>query len=130
MFKVGAIYSDSFLWSRQKETGEESGRKDRPACLLVRPADNPELLFLFPITSRDPGPHPFADRIPQVECRRAGLREPAWIVMDEVNITLESTPYDFVSLAPIGEFSPAYRQKLLAIAKSAIAARRMKVVKR
>ena len=130
MFKVGAIYSYSFLWSRQKKAGEESGRKDRPACLLIRPDDTPELLFLFPITSRDPGPEPFAAPIPEVECRRAGLREPAWIVMDEVNITLESTPYDFVSLAPIGEFSPAYRQKLLAIAKSAIAARRMKVVKR
>jgi hypothetical protein len=130
LLKVGAIYPYSYLWSREKASGEESGRKSRPVCLLIR-MESTGLLFLFPITSQKPDDdEPFTDRIPDVECRRSGLRDPAWIVMSEANITPETILYDFISLTPTGEFSRAYREKILAIAKAAIAARRMKTVKR
>ena len=122
MFRVGAIYAYSFLWSREKAAGEESGRKDRPVCLLVRPLELPDLLFLFPITSRRPEEGRHARSIPEVECRRGGIRPPAWIILDEINVAQESRPYDFVSLSPLGEFSPAYRREILAVAKAAIQA--------
>lgn len=130
MFKVGALYRYGYLWSHEKAASEETGRKDRPVCLLVRSEDIPDVLFLFPVTSREPRENPFAHRVPPAECKRGRLREPAWIILNEANIALASTPVDFVSLTPVGEFSRAYRQKLIAIAQSAIAARRMKAVKR
>jgi len=130
LFKVGALYSYSFLWSHEKSAGEISGRMDRPCCLLVRSEEIPEVLFLFPVTSREPRDNPFADRVPAAECKRANLREPARVILDETNIALASSPFDFISLAPVGEFSRAYRQRLIGIAQSAIAARLMKAVKR
>jgi hypothetical protein len=130
MFKVGAIYRYSFLWSRESLAGEVSGRKNRPACLLMRPADRPDILVLFPITSRAAGHLEFGQLIPEAECRRAGIDSPAWIIMDELNLSLASDPYDFASLTPIGEFSPGFRETLLTRAKAALVARRAKITKR
>ena len=130
MFKVGAVYRYSFLWSRENLAGEVSGRKDRPTCLLIRSVDNPDILVLFPITSRSADELEYGLRIPDAECRKAGLASPAWIVMDELNLALASDPLDFASLTPIGEFSLGFREILLARAKAALVARRAKITKR
>lgn len=113
MFRQGAIYLYSYLWARESDAGEESGRKDRPACLLVRPASQPELLFMFAITSQEPRGHRSYDLLPVEECRRCKLKAPAWIMMDEYNIATETELHDFGSLEPLGQFSPAYLKKIV-----------------
>lgn len=130
MFETGAVYRYAYLWAREKEQGEESGRKERPACLLLRPPQFPEALIMLPITGTSPSGQQTADLIPEVECRRLGLRSPAWIILDEYNVAAEHELYDFASLDPLGKFSDAYQRHLRGIVRSLIEARAIKGVRR
>ena len=112
MLEAGAVYSYSFLWPREADASEESGRKSRPACLLIRPSIAPDILYMFAITSRPPGTDRIAEMLPAAECIRCGLREPAWIVLDEYNISLASATHDFASLQPIGRLSAKFVKSL------------------
>lgn len=108
----GAIYRYSDLWAREFDAGEESGRKDRPACLLVRPPSQPEIMFMFAITSQEPRKGRIFDTLPKDECKRCGVKPPAWIMLDEYNIATESELHDFNSLEPLGKLSAAYLKKI------------------
>jgi hypothetical protein len=130
VFEAGEVYEFSYLWKRQAEEGEESGRKDRPVCLAVTSGQNPTGLFLFPITSQEPLPGQKAVAIAEIECRRANLNHPSWLVIDELNHTTTDNLVDFVGLAPLGAFSSAF---LATIARSIQALRargRVAIVKR
>ncbi len=116
MLEHGAVYSYSYLQAREADSGEESGRKNRPACFLVRPSRRPDLMYLFAITSQEPTKHRVAEKLPSAECRRCGLRESAWLVLDEYNIAIDSELHDFMSLAPLGNFSQNYLKHILEIA--------------
>ena len=73
MFERGQIVRFYYLWKRQADAGEETGRKARPACIVVRTPNNPGAVFLFPITSQEPDPERLFLPFGEMECRRAGL---------------------------------------------------------
>ncbi|WP_246617929.1 hypothetical protein [Rhizobium populisoli] len=54
MFDAGDVVRFHYLWKRQADAGEETGRKARPVCVVVRTAAVPGVVFLFAITSRLP----------------------------------------------------------------------------
>ncbi len=85
MFEPGQVLRFFYLWKRQARVGEESGRKARPVCVVVRTAAMPGVVFLFPITSQLPETDRLSLAISEMECRRAGLDFPCWIVLDEYN---------------------------------------------
>lgn len=108
MFEPGEVYEFSYLWKRQAERGEETRRKDRPVCLAVTAGHDPTALFLFPITSQKPARGRHAITIAEIECRRANLTPPSWLVIDELNYTTTDNLVDFVGLSPLGAFSSAF----------------------
>lgn len=130
MLERGAVYSFSYLWAREADAGEESGRKNRPVCLLVRPSRQPDLMYLFAITSQEPTKHRVAEKLSSAECKRCGLREPAWLVLDEYNIAIDSELHDFTSPNPLGTFSPNYLKHLLKIAIEAAVTGRSRAILR
>jgi hypothetical protein len=67
---------------------------------------------MFAITSQPPTKDRIAEMMPAAECRRCSLREPAWIVLDEYNVSLASSPRDFESLQPVGRLSASFVKSL------------------
>ena len=130
MLERGQIVRFFYLWKRQSDAGEETGRKARPACIVVKTPDNPGAIFLFPITSQEPD----ADRLflpfGEMECRRAGLVYPCWIILDEYNRVELDKAFDFESVKPIGSVSPAFLVRIAATVKEAARQRRLSGVAR
>ncbi|RDJ23019.1 hypothetical protein DWF00_06570 [Bosea caraganae] len=130
MFEQGDILRFYYLWSHQVEDGEESGRKDRPVCLVVRTPSNPALLYLFPLTSKQPGSDRLSLPIGQFECRRTGLDFPTWLIVDEYNVAASDELFDLASPTAIGSLSRATMTKVATLVKLASAERRLKGVRR
>lgn len=107
MLERGQIVRFNYLWKRQADAGEETGRKARPVCIVMRTPDNPARVFLFPITSQQPDKERLALAFSQIECKRAGLSFPCWIILDEYNRVHLDRAYDFEDTRPIGTVSPA-----------------------
>lgn len=126
----GSIYRFKYLWSREHDNLEVSGRKARPVCLVVRSASKPSVLFIFPITIRPPLAGTAALNIPPVECRRGGLSENCWIVVDEYNRLSDDELYDFESLRPIGAFSEGFMKTIARAIKTVSQATRVRAVPR
>jgi hypothetical protein len=129
-FQRGAIYRFNYLWAREHDQGEESGRKDRPACLLLRPEAFPEILVMFAITSQPPSSDQTSVEIPVSECEKGGLYSPAWIILDEYNLVHASRSPDFTSLDPIGRFSDRFLRDITAIVVQRIRAKAARAVQR
>lgn len=125
MLEPGQIVRFFYLWKRQVTAGEESGRKARPVCVVVRTAAVPGAVFLFPVTSQLPDTERLSLAISQMECRRAGLDFPCWIILDEYNRVELDKAFDFESTTPLGSFSPAFLKKIALTVKNAAAARRL-----
>ena len=119
--EAGAVYSYHYLWSREADAGEESRRKSRPACLLITLSGQADRLYMFAITSRPPAAGRIAEELNQLECKRCGLTAPAWIMLDEFNVTPSQELHDFESLRPLGKLSPAFCKA--AISKAILADR-------
>lgn len=126
----GSLYRYSYLWYREHERRETSGRKDRPVCLVVRSTSSPAALFLFPVTSQEPLPDRLALEIPEAQCRRARLKAPCWIILDEYNRCTEDALHDFASLVPLGDFSLAFLKRIAFVVARAARTSRMKAVPR
>lgn len=47
MFERGQVVRFHYLWARQANAGEESGRKARPVCFVVRTPGNPGAVYSF-----------------------------------------------------------------------------------
>jgi hypothetical protein len=129
-FQRGAVYRFNYLWAREHDRGEESGRKDRPACLLLRPGAFPDVLVMFAITSQTPSPDRTFAEISATECAKAGLHAPAWIILDEYNMVHASRSPDFVSLDPTGRFSDRFLRKITAVVAQRIRAKTARAVQR
>jgi hypothetical protein len=84
----GLVISYNYLWAREYDRHEESGRKARPACVQIIIARNESatIVALFPITSQPPYKDRTALQIPEMEARRIGLTIPSWIILDEWNL--------------------------------------------
>ncbi len=74
---------------------------------------------MFAITSRPPDAGRITEELNQLECQRCGLTAPAWIILDEFNVTPSIELYDFSSLRPLGKLSPAFVK--MAIRKAILA---------
>lgn len=111
---TGSVIRYSYLWLREKDKGEDSGRKDRPVCVqLVVARNGISTALLFPITSQLPAGTTLTLAIPQVEARRVGLVPPSWIVINESNEDdLAISPF-IADTVPLGTFSKAFRITIL-----------------
>jgi hypothetical protein len=85
---------------------------------------------MFAITSRTPAADRVAERLTSSDCSRCGLREPAWIVLDEYNICVQPALHDFISLDPLGKLSSGYLKQVSAKAREAIKSGRARGVLR
>jgi len=76
MFKPanGLVISYNYLWAREHDRHEESGRKARPACvqIIIANGENGTVVALFPITSQPPQAERTALAIPEMDARRIG----------------------------------------------------------
>jgi hypothetical protein len=130
MLKAGDLLRYYYLWAREADAGEETGRKARPVCIVVRTPATPAALFLFPLTSQKPDrwrPHL---AISEIECRRGGLDYPSWLFLDEYNRVQVDEAYDLVTTKPIGAFSPAFVRKIAGVIKETAAQRRLRGIVR
>lgn len=130
MFEQGDVVEFFYLWHREAQQGEESGRKPRPVCIVIKAPGTPDILFLFPITSQPPLPGRLALAVPETECRRIALTPPCWIILDEFNRVEADKAYDFVSTQPMGSVSAAFLRTIAATIKSAAQVTSIKAVKR
>jgi hypothetical protein len=84
----GEVIRYAYLWRHQRDTGRESGAKDRPAAVVLtaRDRDGRPLVYVLPITSVAPIRPEDALLVPSQVRRRLGLQEePCWIVVTEIN---------------------------------------------
>ena len=130
MLEQGDVAEFHYLWHREAEKGEESGRKPRPVCIVIKTPGNPDVVLLFPFTSKQPLDGQLALHVPEIECRRIGLASPCWIILDEFNRVEMDKDYDFVSTEPIGSVSAAFLREMAATIKQAARTSASKAVKR
>jgi hypothetical protein len=128
----GLVISYNYLWAREHDRDEESGRKARPACvqIIVASGARGTVVALFPITSQPPLTGRTALEIPQIEARRIGLTSPSWIIVDEWNLDdLAKSPH-IADSRPIGTLSPAFMKRVRREAADRIRARRYRSIPR
>ncbi|TCM60868.1 hypothetical protein [Rhizobium sp. BK068] len=118
----GSIIRYPYLWTWQRDKG---GRKARPVCMVLAiPKGNQTNLILLAISGTPPRSDQTALEIPQLECRRAGIREwkDAWITVSEFNhdIAEQSFYYD-PSAEVLGSFSKGFLAKIAAAFKPFLA---------
>ena len=127
----GLVISYNYLWAREYDRHEESGRKARPACVqIIVAGDSGTVVALFPITSQPPQAGRTALEIPEMETRRIGLTIPSWIILDEWNLDdLAKSPH-IADPRPIGSLSQAFMKRVRDGAAARIRARRYRSVPR
>lgn len=130
----GLVIRYDYLWAREHDRGETTGRKTRPVCVQVMlrsddAARQPPSL-LFPITSQPPRPDQASLAVPEIECRRVGLRSPAWILVDEWNEDDVATSPSLASTRPLGVFGPSFTREIRLGAIAAIRAGQHRRVQR
>ena len=130
MFEQGDVAEFHYLWHREAQKGEESGRKPRPVCIVIRSPGSPDVVFLFPFTSKEPVADQLALSVPETECRRIGLAAPCWIILDEYNRVEMDKDYDFVSTEPVGSVSAAFLREIDVTIKRAARSVDIRAVKR
>jgi hypothetical protein len=118
----GLVIRYSYLWAREHDRGEETGRKARPACLqiIMKRKQGGTIVMLFPITSQIPQSDRTALAIPDIEARRARLTTPAWIILDEFNLDTIETSLHINGIEPLGVFSSAFMKKVRSLAAERI----------
>lgn len=130
MFEQGDVAEFYHLWNREEQAGEESGRKPRPVCIVIKTPGNPDVVFLFPFTSKSPLATQLALNVPEAECRRIGLTAPCWIILDEYNRVEMDKDYDFASTEPIGSVGPTFLREIAATIRQAVRSASIKAVNR
>ncbi|MGF9565434.1 hypothetical protein [Neorhizobium sp. JUb45] len=123
-FAHGDVILYSYLWAREYDRGEESGRKARPTCvmLIVISQDGRKKSLLFPITSQPPRLNRWAIEIPPAEARTANLRMPAWVIVDEFNTDDLVASFAVEKQSPLGHFSKMFMSKIAVTAAQAMRA--------
>jgi hypothetical protein len=136
--ETGLVINYHFLWARQHEQGEESGRKARPVCVVVPLRMQAGTVVLFPLTTQRPGPDRVAIEVPETERRRLKLRGhgSSWIILDEANSDrmpgtyhLEPISYDPLVVS-YGRFSEAFIQLIVRTVATALRAGKVTLVPR
>lgn len=87
--ELGMVISYSFLWKREYQRGETSGRKDRPVAIVVIRSDigPADLVYAVPITHSESSAGDMSRLpVPRSIKQRLGLDdEPSWIDVSEYN---------------------------------------------
>lgn len=117
----GSTIRYPYLWTWQRDKGETEGRKARPVCMVLAiPKGNQTNLIMLAISGTPPRSDQTALEIPQLECRRAGIRDwkDAWITVSEFNhdIAEHSFYYD-PNAEVLGSFSKGFLGKIAAAFK-------------
>jgi hypothetical protein len=128
----GLVIHYNYLWAREHDAREESGRKARPACvqIIVAAGKSGTAVALFPITSQPPQATRTALEIPETEARRIGLRTPSWIIVDEWNLDDLATSPHIADARPIGVFSAPFMKRVRSEAAARIRARNYRSIPR
>lgn len=112
----GSIVRYPYLWAWQRDKGETEGRKSRPVCLvLALPKGKQTHLIILAISGTPPRADQTALEIPQLECRRAGIRDwkDAWITVSEFNHDIaEASFYYDPNAEMLGSFSKGFLAKV------------------
>jgi hypothetical protein len=129
--QVGEVIPYSYLWAREREAGEESGRKVRPCVVVVavQPVGKDAVLVVVaPITSQHPKTGDAAIEMPGA--LRAALKldaSPSWVICNEVNqfvwpgFDLGRTPEGAQSYGRIpGSFLQQIRAEIVKVRAKAI----------
>jgi len=132
--REGDVWRYSYLWRWQHARNETEGRKNRPISFvaIAKTHSGEHVLFILPITSKQPDAETHAIEIPQTELRRAGLNISLklWIVIDEYNLDMLERSFYFEPGGKIGSFSPKFRLTIIREFRQLFSARRSKPVKR
>jgi hypothetical protein len=118
--QTGSVVEYQYLWRREAAGGEVEGRKRRPVAVAFRvPSGDAEIVYLMPITTKQPEPGVIAAEIPQIEKRRAGLNADLrqWIILEEFNADIIPGSYVLEPDAKIGDFGKKFFQSIMAIWK-------------
>lgn len=128
----GHVIRYSYLWKREYDAGEISGRKTRPSCVMVIATSSKGVreLLIYPITSQPPGANTRAIEVPETEARRAKLRQPAWVIVSEFNVDDPAESYALEDAKPMGKFSERFMSVLAKASAAAIRAEGLKAVPR
>ena len=132
--RQGDVLSYPYLWAWQADRGETEGRKDRPVCLALPLLKNrlPHL-FLLAITGTRPSPEQAVLEIPEIEKRRAGLKDwkEGWVIIDECNYDIAETSLYFeTTQGVLGRFSEAFTSRIKNALRTAIQSRSMQRIDR
>jgi hypothetical protein len=124
----------NYLWKWQADRGETAGRKKGPSCvvLVVKYHAGNHLLFIAPITSKEPIAGRQAIEIPETEARRAQLDRNIrlWVMVDELNADVLERSYTLEGREPRGQFSQAFTDKLIRSVQAVRAAGILRLSKR
>jgi hypothetical protein len=117
----GSVFHYPYLWAWQRDSGETEGRKSRPVCMVlaIRKGAQTHLVILA-ISGTPPRADQTALEIPQLECRRAGIRDwkDAWITVSEFNHDIaEASFYYDPNAEMLGSFSKGFLAKVAAAFK-------------
>lgn len=117
LLKHGTIFYYDYVFKWQVEKGRETGEKDRPVCVLsvLKSANGLTHVGLLAVSATPPKADQVAVELPQIECRRAGLKEwkGGWVIVSEYNYDIAERSYSLdVNQDPIGRFSKQFMQRL------------------
>jgi hypothetical protein len=112
----GCVIEYQYLWRREALSGQIEGLKRRPSAVAFRMAGKQsDIIYLMPITTKEPDTHTLAIEVPQIEKKRAGLdldyRQ--WIILAEMNADIIPGSFVLEPNAKIGMFSKAFFQSVL-----------------
>jgi hypothetical protein len=85
----GLVINHAYLWHHEHTAGQEEGRKDRPAVIVLR-VESAETggvsVIVLPVTHREPEDQAAGLEIPAAVKRHLGLdAERSWIIVSEGN---------------------------------------------
>jgi hypothetical protein len=124
-----------YLWRREKDKGEDAGRKSRPVCVAIAMKDAEGLthLALLAVTSNEPMRDQTAVELPALEIRRIGLRatKRAWVIVSEYNYDILERSYAFEPPREVlKRLSPGFLRTVLAAFRPVLAAAEARVDRR
>lgn len=117
----GLVINYGYLWHYEREAGQEEGRKDRPAVIVVcveRESDGATVVTALPVTHSAPSTPQHAVEIPAAVKRHLGLDDArSWIVVIEGN-DFVWPGYDLRKIPGTGRFDygflpPRFFEKVL-----------------
>jgi hypothetical protein len=118
--QTGCVIEYQYLWRREALAGQIEGLKRRPTAVAFRmECKQSDIVYLMPITTKEPDANTLAIEVPQIEKKRSGLdldfRQ--WIILSEMNADLIPGSFVLEPNAKIGMFSKAFFQSVLRLWK-------------